>query len=279
MVGTPPNTVFAGVLAQEGAKEVSFLGWLVKALPYSALLLVVAWAYLAGVYGLFKGESLELPKEEFPKMRGRDWYVLVVFGLVVLGWLSSAWWKRALDLGGYVSDATVAVLGASAVMMAPGDRRWTPVLLWKEAEELPWGVLILFGGGLALAKGFSASGLSAWLAEKAHALSGVHPALLVLGASAIVVLLTEFTSNTATAAITLPLLVALAKGLGLQPVALAFPATIAASAAFMLPVATPPNAVVFASGRVKIGEMFKVGVGLDILALGLLAIWVVWFGL
>src|SRR5690606_27130969 len=165
-----------------------------------------------------------------------------------------------------LSDTTIAVAGALLLFVVPsGVERGRFLLTWDEAERLPWGVLLLFGGGLSLAGAVSDTGLAAWLGEELEALAGWPVFLLVLTVSVLVIFLTELTSNLGTTATFLPVVTALAVGIGQPPLLLAVPAVIAASCAFMLPVATPPNAIVFASGLLTVPQMARTGFWLNVL--------------
>lgn len=154
----------------------------------------------------------------------------------------------------------IAITAAIALFIIPTSKRFSSRILDRnDAKEIPWGVLLLFGGGLAIAKGFRDTGLSEWIGNKLNVLDGLHPLFIISVATLLVLLLTEFTSNTATATMILPVLASLALSLSIHPFALMVPAAMAANCAFMMPVATPPNAIIFGTGKLKITEMVRVG--------------------
>jgi len=172
-----------------------------------------------------------------------------------------------------ISDATIAMLGALLLCIIPINlKKRIFVMNWEWVSKLPWGVLILFGGGLSLAKGFQSSGLVYWIVNQTECLSGMPSFFLIVGITVMVIFLTELTSNTATTAMLMPVLSGLAIGLGQSPLLLLAPAAIAASCAFMLPVATPPNAIIFASGHVTIPQMARSGLGLNIIGIFLVTL-------
>jgi sodium-dependent dicarboxylate transporter 2/3/5 len=209
--------------------------------------------------------------------------VMVIFIVTVLAWITRGdirmgdftfrGWASVASLGRYVHDSTVAIAAALALFLTPVDwRSGTFVLSWKAARRIPWGILILFGGGIALGRGFSESGLAAKLAGGMAMLSGAPYILLIAVTALLVTFLTEITSNTAIATIFLPILAATAVGLGMHPFLLMITATISASCAFMLPVATPPNAIVFSSGYIAMPAMVRAGVVMNVIGVVLVTI-------
>jgi sodium-dependent dicarboxylate transporter 2/3/5 len=208
---------------------------------------------------------------------------LVIFTCTVLAWVTRAditvgsvtlrGWASTLSLGDYIHDATIAIAAAIALFVTPVEwSRGVFVLDWKTARQIPWGILILFGGGIALGKGFAESGLASEIARAMGAAPGAPIVLLVLATALVVTFLTEITSNTATATIFLPILAATAVGLGKHPFLLMIPATVSASCAFMLPVATPPNAIVYSSGSITMTGMVKTGILLNFIGVALVTI-------
>ncbi|MBM9462759.1 DASS family sodium-coupled anion symporter [Aeromicrobium sp. YIM 150415] len=285
IISTPPNTLLVGYMDSNHDVQIGFAQWLAVGGPLSLVFLVFCWWLLTKV--LFKPEIDEIPggremlSDELDKlgpMSSGEWRVLAVFVLAAVGWvaLPLVFDDPPLD------DAGVAMVVALLLFILPaGAARGVRLLDWESAVALPWGVLLLFGGGLALSAQFTASGLTEWIGEQAGGLGAVPMVLVVLIVAAGVLALTELTSNTATAATFLPLAGGVAVGLGLDPLLLTIPVAIAATCAFMLPVATPPNAIAFGSGYVTIGQMIKGGFWLNmfgILAITLttmtLAVWV-----
>ncbi len=285
LVGTPPNLVFVRIFGDTfpEAPTVSFLQWSMLALPLSAVFLVSGWLLLtrflfrlpAGSLLGGRGTVRTLLAELGP-VRRDEAIAASVFGVTALLWLTSAGvsvgdthlpgWRELTGLDGMVDDATVAIAMAIVLFAVPSaDRPGERLLEWRFASEVPWGLLLLFGGGIALAHGFVESGLSAWAGHRFVALQGLSPWLLILGVCVLLTLLTELTSNLATADMLLPILATAAINLGLDPRALMIPATLSASCAFMMPVATPPAAIVFGSGLIPIRQMVRAGIWFNLL--------------
>ncbi|WP_353982131.1 DASS family sodium-coupled anion symporter [Salinicola endophyticus] len=277
LIGTPPNAILAGYLSSEQNIELGFAEWMTVGLPVSLAMMAVAWWWLTrGGFDLRLQESQNSSENNDEDKHGQDGNVIrdelsklgplsaaemrvgVVFLLAALAWIT-----RPLlnDMGvGWLSDTSIALIAGVGLFLIPsGNEPHRPLLLWEDTKDLPWGILLLFGGGLALASSISSSGLADWIANQLS-LFDVLPLLLLIGAVVLVIIfLTELTSNTATAAAFLPLLGALAISLGVDPLLITVPAAIAASCAFMMPVATPPNAIVFATGKMKIQSMIQAG--------------------
>jgi sodium-dependent dicarboxylate transporter 2/3/5 len=272
LIGTPPNAILAGVLERTTGQTIGFAQWLGFALPLSLLMLAIAWLYLtriaypgggsaaAGTRALLRDELQQLG----PTSREEKW-ILLIFVTVAAAWilrglLDTAWLEG-------VGDATIAMAGATLLFLIPSNwRRGEFLLDWQSAVKLPWEIIILFGGGFTLAGGFAESGLTEWLVNQLGLLHGTPPWLLIAAVALLVIFLTEVTSNTATATIVLPVMGALAGAMGMAATELMIPAAIAASYAFMLPVATPPNAIVFSSGAVTIPQMARAGVWMNLIA-------------
>ena len=282
LIGTPTNALLAGFMSETAGVDLSFAGWLVLGLPFALLGLGVVYAVLlrvphgvapvtperaAAFAGWVRGARAALGPASAPERR-----VGAVFGAVALLWSTRPLWDGAVP---GASDAGIGLLGALVLFAMPagaasGDVR-ERLLDWPTAATIPWGVLLLFGGGLALAGAVDASGLAAWIGGRL-AVVGALPPLLVVGVVVTtVVLLTELTSNTATAAAFLPVLAALP--FAGDPFVLLVATTFAASCAFMLPVATPPNAIVFGSGRIEMGQMMRAGAVLNVLFIVLVTAW------
>ncbi len=302
LVGTPPNIVFSGLIEKifPQAPAISFAQWMRFALPFSGGFLIIAWFYLCYVVGRkslghngVNGDA-DFIKKELSKLGALGYEekrVLVIFVTTALLWifrrpldfgaLTLPGWSQLLPFGGYIHDATVAMAMGLLLFFLPGkttDEGEEKVgrqrlLTWDYFERsTSWGILLLFGGGFALAHGFAESGLAVWLAGKLQLLAGMPKVLLILSICLFITFLTELTSNTATATIILPVLAALAVAIEVHPLLLMVPATISASCAFMLPVATPPNAIVFGSGFVTIPKMARAGLWLNLLGALLLTV-------
>lgn len=268
LIGTPPNALLAGFLRETHGVEIGFAQWLAFGLPLVGLGLPLVFAVLIRCYPL-RGltlaggaDAIAARRRELGPVSGPEITVAVVFGLVAAAWIA------APLLTAYVpglSDAGIAMAGALLLFVLPAQRQpWQPVLDWEVAADLPWGVLLLFGGGLSLAAGVQDTGLADYIGNLLGGLDQLPLVLVMLAACATILLLTELTSNTATTAAFLPVLAALAIGLGENPLTLAVPAALAASCAFMLPVATPPNAIAFGSGHVSLPQMARTGLWLNL---------------
>jgi len=273
LIGTPPNTLLAGFMRQTYGTEIGFAQWLVLGLPLSLLMLVLCWLLLTRwLFPVGRSEvegARRAIRDELERMgpaSRAEKRVAVVFAAAALLWITRpllARWLPVLQL----SDTTIAIAAALAFFMIPNGReRGGFLLTWRYAERLPWGVLLLFGGGLSLAAAVADSGLADWIASSLSGLEGSSVLVLVLVVTVLIIMLTELTSNIATTATFLPLVAALAVSLEQNPLLLAIPAVLAASCAFMLPVATPPNAIVFASGFLTIPQMVRAGIWLNILS-------------
>ncbi len=276
IIGTPPNTLMVGYLQEAHGIDVGFGQWMLVGVPLSAVMLVVAWFLLTKV--LFRPEIDEIPGgrklisqelERLGPMSTGEKLVLAIFALAALSWV----FVPIVFDSPPISDAGIAmVVGLLLFLLPAGARRGVRLLDWESAVKLPWGVLLLFGGGLALSAQFTSSGLTDWIGQAAAALGAVPVVLVVAIFAAGILFLTELTSNTATAATFLPVSGGVALGLGLDPVLLAIPVALAATCAFMLPVATPPNAIAFGSGYVTIGQMIKGGLWLNLIGIVLITL-------
>ncbi len=269
LIGTPPNLVLAGVVQELYGVEITFLQWMTFGLPISAVLLLLCWLYLTRIAFSFRQTGFPGGRQEIERLRKElgplgyeEKMVLAVFLITALAWI-----LRSLVLTRYfpaLDDTIIAIAAALVLFLLPAGGGGRALVTWEEAVKLPWGIILLFGGGLALANGFQSSGLAAWIAAQFSLLEGIHLLLLLLIIIAAVNFLTEITSNLATTAMLLPVLAPLAVTLGVHPYLLLVSATVAASCAFMLPVATPPNAVVFGSGYLRIPDMVRAGVWMNI---------------
>ena len=270
LIGTPPNAIFAGVVEKTYGYSISFVEWMSFGLPLSVVMLAITWFYLTRF--VFRSEVDHLPGgqaliqrqiKQLGPMSREEKYVTAVFCTVALLWILRGLFKPVgLEM---VKDSTIAIAGALVLFMIPVNLSRREFLLdWKTAVTIPWDIIILFGGGFALAQGFSESGLTLWLAGQLSVLQGVDVLLIIAVVVLLVIFLTEVTSNTATASLLLPVMGALAVAIDVHPMGLMVAAVIAASFAFMLPVATPPNAIVFSSRYVTIPQMVRAGIWLNL---------------
>ncbi|GMA39972.1 SLC13 family permease [Mobilicoccus caccae] len=269
IIGTPPNTLLAGYMSDTFGVTIGFGQWMLVGVPLSLVFLVLCWFLLTKV--LFRPEISELPggrallDDEISKLgptSSGEKRVLVMFILAAMSWVFIPLVSEyGLGLNSpFLSDAGIAmVVGVLLFLLPSGAARGVRLLDWDSAVNLPWGVLLLFGGGLALSAQFGSSGLTKWIGEQVTALGAIPVVVLVLIVATGTLFLTELTSNTATAATFLPVAGGIAMGLGIDPLLLAVPVALSATCAFMLPVATPPNAIAFGSGYVTIGQMVKGG--------------------
>lgn len=262
-IGSPPNLVFMKVYQDTTGTDFSFIDWMGYGLPVVAIFLPVAGLWLAR--GIRNDSPVRLPDPGPWTSSQRR--VLLIFGLTALAWITrqDPWggWSHWLNLP-HANDASVALLGALSLFIVNGDRQQR-LLNWEQAAAIPWGMLILFGGGIAIATAFASSGLSDALGGWLAGLLDLPTLLLLLGLSLAVTFITEINSNTATAALLMPVLAGAAMAADMDPMLLMLPAALSASCAFMLPVATPPNAVVFGSGRLHIRQMVHHGLMLNLI--------------
>jgi sodium-dependent dicarboxylate transporter 2/3/5 len=274
LIGTPPNAFMAAFLLETYGIEISFVRWMAIGVPVVVVALPLSVWILTRIAFPLRGTTLAGGEELLCRELGAIGPISRAEGMVTAVFLLAAfsWMFRPL-LGRWIpglSDPGIAVAAAILLFLLPVNlRRGEFLLNWEWARRVPWGVLLLFGGGLSLAAAIQRTGLAAWLAQTLHGLSAWPTPLIVVAAAILIILLTEFTSNTATAAAFLPILAAVAEGIGRHPMLLVVPAAMAASCAFMLPVATPPNAIVYGSNRLTIPQMLRAGVWLEILFIGL----------
>jgi sodium-dependent dicarboxylate transporter 2/3/5 len=280
LIGTPPNAILAGAARELLGEDIGFAQWMAFALPISAFMLVGCWLLLVTMFrvrGRVAGleDTLERERDSLGPMAGGERFVLAVFALTALAWVLRA--PKTIggvripglsDLLPGISDPAIAIAAALVLFVVPVTGAKHRVALdWESASKVPWGILLLFGGGLALAGAFGASGLSEWVGGRLASLRGVPLPLVVMATAGVFVFLTELTSNTASSALGMPLIVGVAVGLDLPALPLMATVAVASSMAFMLPVATPPNAIVFGSGWIQPADMARAGIGLNILAI------------
>ncbi len=282
LIGTPPNALLAAFLKDQYEIEISFARWLGIGLPLVLVFLPITWLLLTKMAFPIRLQRIpggrELIARELESqgpLSRAEAAVLIVFVLTAVAWITRPLLANLELPGGArplagLSDAGIAMAAAVVLFACPIDlRSGESLLTWQQARKLPWGVLILFGGGLSLASAVRATGVAEFIGNGVSGFQGLPTPVIVLLVTAVVVFLTELTSNTATTATFLPVLAAVAVGLGLTPLLLLIPMTVAASCAFMMPVATPPNAVVFASGEITIPQMCKAGLWLNLIGIAL----------
>jgi sodium-dependent dicarboxylate transporter 2/3/5 len=271
LIGTPPNAVLAGVVEKLYGVNISFAQWMLIGVPIAWTFIFIVWFYLVKIAYPMKVKNLPGGKkviQDEKKALGvpsfEEKAVLAVFVFAGFSWISRSFllsqWIPAIN------DAIIAMIAAIILFIIPSrTKQGENVLDWDTAKKLPWGILLLFGGGLAIAAGFVETGLAKWIGQQLTILDGIGLYVILIVVVALVIFLTEITSNTATSTMMYPIMASLALALGVHPYALIVGAGIAASCAFMLPVATPPNAVVFGSGYLRIPDMAKTGFWLNII--------------
>lgn len=272
LIGTPPNALMAAYLNDNYKINIGFAEWMYVGVPLAVGLLLFTWYVLTHVTyrldtnapmsskGLFREQLQALGKIQKPEKM-----VLVIFALTALAWMFRPLLAKAL--GVKLDDTIIAMAAACIIFILPIDRQNNRLLTWNDTAKMPWGVLMLFGGGLSLAVLIKSSGLAQAIAEQVEMLQGMPVWIMIAAVVTVIVFLTEVTSNTATAAGFLPLLGPVALTLAGTPMMLVVPAAISASCAFMMPVATPPNAIVFSSGELKIRDMVTAGVWLNLFSI------------
>lgn len=278
LVGTPTNAVFAGMVEKTYGINLSFVEWMKIGVPIALIMLIITWLFLVKVVYPSKFAHLPGGKETINKeisllgsMGYEEKWILGIFTTVATLWIVRGFIKwEAISL---VTDTTIAMGGAILLFLIP-SKKGDALLDWKTAATIPWDVLLLFGGGFALAAAFGDTGLTNYLAGKLSVLEGTSILIIVPAIVTLVVFASELTSNTATNSIMLPIMVALAAAMQVHPYGLMIASTIAASYAFMLPVGTPPNAIVFATRYVTMDQMIKAGFWLNIIAIVLISFFV-----
>jgi sodium-dependent dicarboxylate transporter 2/3/5 len=268
-IGTPPNLILVQVLEENTGQVISFSQWMSWGLPVVSILLPLAWLWVTRAVP----RELDVTLPEVGPWRSAERRVLMIFGLTALAWITRAepfgGWQQWLGLP-TANDASVALLAVIALFIAR-DREGDALITWEQASQIPWGVLLLFGGGICLARAFIASGLSAQVGEAMTLVTALPVFVMMVLLALCVTFLTEATSNTATTALLMPLLVAVAVASEMDPLWLMVPAALSASCAFMLPVATAPNAVAFGSGELPIQRMVREGFVLNLIGAGAIA--------
>jgi len=271
LIGTPPNVLLAGTLERSYGIEIGFLGWMAFALPVVAAFVPLTWwALTRWLYPVEDASGTSTSEVVAERLRGLgpmsrpERAVAVVFAVTAVAWTLRPLWTSWIPNGALVTDSTVAI-GCALVLFAWPAGEGGRLLDWESAVRIPWDALILFGGGFSLATGFGSSGLSDWLGTRLELLQGAPLPVYLLVVVFGIMLLTEFASNTASAAMALPILGATATAFGISPLLLCAPAAMAASCAFMLPAATPPNAILFGSGAFTLPQMLRAGIVIDLI--------------
>lgn len=279
LIGTPPNALLVGFMAENYNIEISFARWMLVGVPVSFVMLPIAWLVLTRFLYPCDIPASRAVKDHLHGLRvglgsmnKAEKRVAFVFACLIFSWMFRQPVTEMLGISG-VSDTGIVIAAALILFLLPSGNVERPrLMVWEDLVRLPWGVLVLFGGGLSLAAAVSDSGLALWLGEQLAPLSAWGTAALVIAAVAMVIFLTELTSNLATTATLLPVMGAIAIQAGVPPIVLTVPITIAASCAFMLPVATPPNAIVFSTGAISIPQMVKAGVFLNLIGIVIVSI-------
>lgn len=294
LVGTPPNMVFFRFYEKAFPlnQDMDFTRWFIIGFPIAIVFLVISFFVLKWMFIPRRSQTSEVFetsdvwelsyfKDEYKKlgkMSYEEKWVGILFSLTTLLWFTRAdidfgdyqmpGWKNLFPNPANIQDGTVAIAMALLLFFIPSKNQKDKMLIgWEEAKKLPFHIILLFGSGFALAKGFELSGLSTWLAGNLHFMKDANPFVLVLSICILVTVISEFASNVASIQLTLPILLALVSTIGVHPLLLMLPATLAASLGFMLPVATGPNTIVFGSGRIKVKDMMRAGLLLDIIGI------------
>lgn len=296
LVGTPPNLSFSRIfhIYFPLAPEISFAAWMMFALPVSVLMAAFIWIFLYFRFRPSKAEWTEIDKNTFTnqlkalgKSSREERIIFVVFILLAFLWI----FRSDLDLGEFsipgwaglfpeskfINDGSIAIFMAVLLFLIPSKKGGT-LLDWPTASKLPWNILLLFGGGFALATGFKESGLSLWFGEGLSGIAGLHPLYIIFSVALLMTFLTELTSNTATTEMIIPILAGIAISSGIHPLLLMIPATLSASMAFMLPVATPPNAIIFGTSRISVRQMATTGLIINLFGAVIVTVMMYYWG-
>ncbi len=283
MIGSPPNAIAVEILARHDIARINFVDWMKIGTPIALVGVVAAWALLCVLYRPKLGDTsgalevLRNQKHKLGRMVADEKATVAVFALVITMWITHAFWDRLLPDALYrriewFDIPEVGLLGAALLFVVPVQRAtWRPVLQWSDTKYVDWGTLILFGGGIAISNAMFATGLTEWMATYfVEWIGKPAPWVCLILVVLLVDFMTEVTSNTAVTTMMTPVLASLAPQLGLAPVTLCVAAAMASSLAFMLPVATPPNAIVYSSGYLSIGKMARAGFLMNLLGCAVL---------
>jgi sodium-dependent dicarboxylate transporter 2/3/5 len=298
LVGTPPNLSFARIfqIMFPEAPEISFASWFSFALPITIILFIFVWGYLYMIFSPKKTNWTNISKDTFKKqynelgkIKHEEKIILIDFVLLAVLWLTRSnitigsftfpGWSNIFPNPKFINDGTVAIMMAVLLFIIPTKKgKGEKIMNWKAATGIPWHIVLLFGGGFALASGFKESGLSLWFGDQLSWVVNIHPILLILIICLMMTFLTELTSNTATTEMLLPVLAGLSISTEINPLLLMIPATLSASMAFMLPVATPPNAIIFGTNRINIMEMARTGLILNLIGVIIITLFTFFLG-
>lgn len=296
LVGTPPNLSFARIfqIMFPSAPEISFSTWFIYALPISITFFIITWIYLYAIYKpgssikSLKGVDFKAQYKALGKATYEQKMVAIVFATLAFLWLTRAGlqignfnipgWSSLFNSPAYINDGTVAVTLSIVLFLIPSKKKGKRLMNWKTASGIPWNIVLLFGGGFALASAFKESGLSIWVGEQLSGIGGLHPIVIIAVIALTMTFLTELTSNTATTEMLLPVLAGMSVTININPLLFMLPATISASMAFMLPVATPPNAIVFGSNKITVMQMAKTGFFLNIVGVIIISLFTYYWG-
>ncbi len=278
LVGTPPNVLLAGFSQSLLGREITFFEWLKVGLPFAVVMLPLTWWFLwwshkPKVKTITGGEALEEERKALGPVSQGGKYTIVAFVMVAFLWLTRPFWDVIplpfmATLQARFDDSLIAISCALLLFIVPTNiRKWEFPLVWADTRSISFGTLYLFGGGLALGKGLFESGTAQWIAGSLSLSGTIHPLLLILVIAVIASFLSEIASNTAVANMMIPILIAVSAAIGVPPYLLAIPATVACSNVFMLPVSTPPNAIVYGSGKIDISDMFRTGLKLHLIGI------------
>lgn len=275
LIGTPPNALLAGFASETLHRRIGFVEWMAVGVPLVVVGIPICWLLLTRVVFHPGNEAdpetdevLRAQRASLGRMTRAEWITAAVCTATALAWIVQPLLERLVPS---ISDAGIAITGGLLLFLIPVDwKGYRFVVAWNDVERLPWGVLILFGGGLSLAVAVESSGLATWIGAAFGGLGDVSPLVLTTVITTAIVFFGEIASNTATAATFLPLVASLAAGIGIDPLLLVIPTALAASCSFMLPAGTPPNALVYADGRLTIPQMARAGILMDLVMIVLI---------
>lgn len=297
LIGTPPNISFTRILPIifPNAPEINFGNWMQLALPIALILLAFTWMLLTkvifrvGQKSIITKDEIRREYDKLGKAAFEEKFVAVIFSITALLWVTRAdlmlgfmvlpGWSRLFPQSAFLNDGTVAIFSSLILFMVPAKNSTGRLLSGDVFKKVPWDIILLFGGGFALAKGFVVSGLSLYIGSQMSGIGGLHPLLITFFIAVLISMLTELTSNTATTEMVLPILAAFSVAAGINPLLLMITGTLSASMAFMLPAATPPNSVIFGSGMVSVRQMTRAGLFLNLFASILITIFVYFLGI